>query len=203
MKNYVINCIAFFVFVSSYSQTCRDNMLSKKFDFEISTKSTDQNNLGSAEIKITILSKQKNNKIQTIDIKSEFILKSESFKNCSNNKSYLKTVNSLIKVYDYDFGDFIIADFNFDDKEDLAIKREEGGNGGPLYNFYVQTENQKFILNDMLSKEMESFPYFFDTKNKILRINKRIDSVKYQIVTYEYFPKNRIWKIKSKNEYIN
>lgn len=203
MKLNLIKYIALFVSVSSYSQACRDNIISKKFDFEISSKSTDSNDLGSVEIKIKIFSHGKKNLIQIINIESKSILKSKSFRNCSDHKSYLKNVNSVIKAYDYDFGDVIVADFNFDGKEDLAIKREEGGNGGPLYNFYLQSENKRFLIDNFLSNEMKTFPYFFDTRNKFLRVSKRIDSIKYEIITYQYFSKNNLWKVKSKSEYNN
>ncbi len=164
--------------------------------------SLDDSDLGDAEITVDIFNKPNMTVIQTIKIKSEFILKSSSFKNCSKNRSFFKRKNPEIKVYDNDFGDIIIADFNFDGKEDLAIKREEGGNGGAIYNFYIQA-NHAFVYNHFLSNEVSFFPYYFDRKKKQLRIFCRVNSTEHEVTTIEYSGTTQSWKIISKHRYDN
>ena len=137
MKQHLFTLIAFSIFNFSNAQNCIDFNLSKVFDFDILLISKDQNDLGKAEITIKIFNKLKRIKVQTIHLESEFILKSKSFKECENDKSYSANIN--LESNENDFGDLIVADLNFDGKEDIAIKREEGGNGGPLYNFYIQS----------------------------------------------------------------
>jgi hypothetical protein len=203
MKKIFYFTIAVITFNFSYSQNCIDFKLSKQFIFEIYFESLDNCDLGKAKIIIDVFLKKNKLKIESIKINSESILKSESFKNCTTNKQYIDKINSIIKNYDRDFGDLVIADFNFDGQEDIAIKKEEGGNGGPLYNYYIQIENYKFQLDDYLSKEMETFPYFFDTKKMELKVNKRIDSTKYQIIIFKYNSKNKTWSIDSTFEYLN
>ena len=43
-------------------------------------------------------------------------------------------------------------------KEDFAIKKDSGGNGGPLYEFYLQNVRQKFVKDDFLTNTLEFFP---------------------------------------------
>ena len=126
-----------------------------------------------AEIIIEIFDRKKLAKIQTIKFESDFILKTNEFKYCENNKSYKS--NKHLKSNENDYGDLIVADLNFDGKEDIAIKREEGGNGGPVYNFYLQ-ENQQFIYDKYLSNEMSYFPEYINTKTKMLHVKVRVDT---------------------------
>ena len=101
-----------------------------------------------------------------------------------------------------DFGDLIVTDLNFDGKEDLAIKREEGGNGGPLYFFYIQTE-EKFILNEYLSNEMMFFPIDFNPKTKTMRTYVRMNSSQDESIFYQYSDSEKKWKIIDRRNYRN
>ena len=77
-------------------------------------------------------------------------------------------VNKDSENIDNDFGDLVVADFNFDGLEDFAVKRGEGGNAGPEYNFYLQSKDSEFELNRFLSDEMMYFPFVIDPKKKRL-----------------------------------
>lgn len=191
MKEKIFVLIALCCFTFSNAQNCVAKDLSDVFDFNIRLLSKDKNNLGSAKIIIEIFDKRKALKTQTINLESESILKSESFKNCNNCKSYGS--DKYLVSDENDFGDFIVADFNFDGKQDIAVKREEGGNGGPVYNFYIQSENQQFLLDDYLSNEMSYFPNYIDRKKKTLRVSVRVDTLTNQNITYSY--KDKTWSI--------
>jgi hypothetical protein len=201
MKKHQFSLIAFFIFTISSAQNCIDFHLSKVYDFDILLVSKDKKDLGKAEIIIKIFDKWKRKKVQTITFESEFILKSKSFKECENDKSY--SANTYLKSNENDFGDLIVADLNFDGKEDIAIKREEGGNGGPLYNFYIQSKNQQFILDTYLSTVMAHFPDFIDSKKKTLHTYVRVDSLTEQGITYAYTEKSKTWSIEKKMMYRN
>jgi hypothetical protein len=92
---------------------------------------------------------------------------------------------------------------NFDGKEDIAIKREEGGNGGPIYNFYIQSKNKQFILDKYLSNEMLYFPDYIDGKEKTLHVYVRIDSLSEEGITYLYSDVSKTWSILKKLKYRN
>ena len=201
MKQQIFILIAFVSFTVSNAQNCIDFDLSKVYDFDIMLISKDKNDIGKAEIIIKIFDKLKREKIQTIQFESKFISKSKSFKECENNKSY--QANTYLKSNENDFGDLIVADFNFDGNEDIAIKREEGGNGGPNYNFYIQSKNQQFIIDTFLSNEMSYFPDYIDSEKKTLHIYVRVDSSTEEGITYFYEEKSKTWKIEKKVKYRN
>ena len=201
MKKYLFIIIANCFLTSISAQNCIDFNLSKIFDFESLLISKDQKDLGKAKIIINIFDKRKALKTQTISFESEFILKSESFKQCENNKSYM--ADTYLNSNENDFGDLIVADFNFDGLEDIAIKREEGGNGGPLYNFYIQSKDQQFLLDEYLSNEMSFFPDYIDSKEKTLHVYIRVNSSKKEGITYKYNQASKTWKIEKSRKHRN
>lgn len=96
--------------------------------------------------------------LQTIEISNDdsYLMPLKYF---GEGRSYTTGFNKDKEATDNEFGNIIIADLNFDGLEDLAIKREQGGNGGPLYNFYFQDKKGEFVINEFLSISMQYFPY--------------------------------------------
>jgi hypothetical protein len=180
--------------LTTYGQSCVEKKISKNFDFEIIKKSLDSNDLVETEITVLITKKVGKSKAQILKFKSEFLLKS-SFVNCSNNYINYGDCGLKFGSIENDFGDLIITDLNFDGREDLAIKREEGGNGGPIYFFYIQTVDEKFIINDYLSKEMMFFPVDFDFETKTLQTYVRMNSSEHERLFYQYSESEKSWKI--------
>jgi hypothetical protein len=133
-------------------------------------------------------------KIQTVLITSNYLLGESSFVNCNNVRSYTTGLNQNAEVVDNDFGDIIVADFNFDKKEDFAVKREEGGNGGPLYNYYIQTSPTSFKLDKFLSEKMIWFPTTFDKSKKTLTTLVPGGAVSVYETTYKFDTLTNIWK---------
>jgi exopolysaccharide biosynthesis predicted pyruvyltransferase EpsI len=86
----------------------------------------------------------------------------------SAERSYTTGKNKNKDVLDNDFGDIVIADFNFDKRDDFAVKNDEGGNGGPSYRYYTQTADKRFILNNYLTYNMVYFPSAFYPVTKSL-----------------------------------
>ena len=101
--------------------------------------------------------------LQTIELDS-VLLFSDDFQNCNAVRSYVTKKNIKVDALDNDYGDLIIADFNFDSKEDIAIKKDYGGNSGPLYDYYIQDNSGRFLRNFFLSEKMEFFPAIIDKK---------------------------------------
>lgn len=85
--------------------------------------------------------------------------------------SYSTKYNSNRPFRDNYFGDIVIADLNFDSKDDIALMREYGGNGGPLYSYFIQTRDNKFVLDEFLTDSVIYFP-------------SNIDKSKHRLITY-------------------
>ena len=182
--------LLFFILIASSgnAQTCTYKNLSKNFDFSVSYKSKN-------EIKtISLIITQKATKkiFQEINFDSEYLSQFE-FKECANVRSYSTGVNKNAKDLDNDFGNLIIGDFNFDGIEDLAIKQESGGNGGPLYNYYIQ-KNKKFVLDVFLTNTMKFFPSEIDKNKKILITYVHANAYQFSKNLYLYDTKTKKWK---------
>ena len=132
--------------------------------------------------------------IQTVHITSNFLLGESSFVNCNNVRSYTTGINLNTEVVDNDFGDLIVADFNFDNKEDFAVKREEGGNGGPLYNYYLQTSPNTFKLDKFLSETMIFFPKEISKSNRTLITLVHASAVSVCETIYKFDSSTNKWK---------
>jgi hypothetical protein len=81
--------------------------------------------------------------------------------------SYITGINRNIQVVDNYEGDFVVADFNFDNKNDFAIINDMGGNGGTFYSYYIQEDKNKFIEDKFLTDSVTYFPTI-DKKNRTL-----------------------------------
>lgn len=153
--------------VSCFGQQCVHKNLSKDFDITVAITRFGDKPLDEVQLNITIQKKSGEDRPQEIEFVSESMFE-ESFATCDAVMSRSTGVNKDLKVMDNDYGDLVIADLNFDGREDLAIKREEGGNGGPLYFFYLQTPEGKFEVDDFLNDSVTYFPFVIDAKKKQL-----------------------------------
>jgi hypothetical protein len=91
-----------------------------------------------------------------------------AYAHCNAVRSYTTQSGQDIDIKDYDYGDLIIADFNFDGKEDFAAKNDSGGNRGPTYNFYLQNSAGSFVPDNFLTEHMGHFPDRMDKPAKML-----------------------------------
>lgn len=163
---YLIVCILFGFNVFGHS--CLHKDLSEKYNFETKI-SKEFNKPNKIRIIVKVIRKLDNKIVSNIffDAKAELLLDTE-FKSCNNVRSYVTGKNKNLNVIDNDFGDIIICDFNFDGKEDIAIKSDSGGNGGPMYKYYIQNNKEDFIVDSFLSETMSYFPINVDKKKKRL-----------------------------------
>ena len=159
-------CLFLLCAIPCFGQKCVHKNLSKEFDISIEATRFSDKQMDETLVNI-IIQKKSGDKPQEIEFISESLFE-ESYMSCDAVMSHTTGVNKDLKVVDNDYGDVIVADLNFDGREDLAVKREEGGNGGPLYFFYLQDEDGKFDIDDFLTESMAYFPFVIDAKNKHL-----------------------------------
>ena len=150
------------------AQNCSHTDLSRVFKFDIKIERISRiNTLDSCIITITITKKKPDKFKQTIRYSSTFLYDSV-FKRCSFVRSYTTGKNKNLEVGDNDHGDLVVADFNFDGKEDFAVVKESGWSDGPSYIFYIQSTSGSFARDKYLSDEVVYFPSAIDPMNKTL-----------------------------------
>jgi hypothetical protein len=193
---YLILTIFFSLTVlTALGQTCTNTRLSNTFDFKTSINRI-QFGIKTDSCIITVFVKSKLTKltVQTISFGTEYPLFKSSFVDCNNVRSYTTGINKNAEVVDNDFGDLIVADFNFDKKEDFAVKREESGNGGPLYNYYIQTSPNKFKLDKFLSETMIFFPKEINKSKRTLTTLVHSSAVSVCETIYKFDSATNKWK---------
>lgn len=166
--------------------------LSKRFNYQSFIQRIPTDYQDSCVIKIEVYEKNNPKIFYTVNLISTYLLEDSTFVN-KNVRSYITGKNVHQRIVDNQYGDIVIADFNFDNLEDFAIKREEGGNGGPIYNFYLAQKNT-FILDEYLSDTMATFPNKINKKEKILQTLGRASAVSTCKISYKYNPIKGTWK---------
>jgi hypothetical protein len=194
MKVYLIIILNLIVSIGLYSQTCNYTDLSDIFDYNVTLKRDKIQGEYTSSCKVTISIVKKSNKSenQTITYHSQFLF-DKVFKDCGFVKSYIKKINLDKEISDNDYGDLIIADFNFDGLEDFAIKNDSGGNSGPTYDFYIQDLKGVFIKDTYLSSKVEFFPSVIDFNNKTLITLVSIGATEQSEMKYKYDNKTKSW----------
>ncbi|PIF29991.1 hypothetical protein CLU81_0377 [Flavobacterium sp. 9] len=197
MKNVIILLVCFVFSKVAFDQTCLHKNLSKDFNFKITVRKikNPNNEIDSNSVKI-IVSNKISNKKQEINFGSSYLFE-KTFIDCKTVRSYSTGINKNNKAIDNDFGDLIITDFNFDNREDFAVKNDSGGNGGPTYNFYIQDKNKNFALDEFLTSQMEFFPSKFIIKSKRLVTYVHANAYQLSENIFEYNEQLKKWKYKS------
>ena len=184
------------------AQRCEHTDLSGKYDYVTSTAKTKDAKTGSdeiSEIRLQIISKSNKKQIQDVVVepgrpRGLF----DEFTNCSAVRSYITGKNKDADALDNDWGDLIVADLNFDNREDFAIKYDSGGNAGPAYEFYTQDKSGRFRKDLFLSNEMGFFPGTIDTRRKRLITTYHADVAHYWEEIFKFNQVTRRWiKVKS------
>jgi len=134
------------------------NELSNHFDIKVLVHryQSKEPYFDSCVAKFTLLDKASKKVIDTFGINSRLYF--GVFEDKEEVRSYSTKFNANKPIADNIFGDIVIADLNFDKKEDIAIINDHGGTGGPFYNFYLQNDKGKFVLNRFLTDSMVYFP---------------------------------------------
>jgi hypothetical protein len=169
------------------------------FNFKVITKPKKDDLL---QILIEVSRKDKSEKTQSLTLECEgFYL--DSFDDCKNTRSYSTKINNQLPSGDEnDSGNFIVADFNFDGLEDFAIKNDPGGNGGPLYTYFMQNDARKFYKSSYLSNVVQFFPTEINPKKKTLTTFLHANAYQKNRRIFKYHQKTKRWTMIS-NEFVS
>jgi hypothetical protein len=190
MKALVILLFCFLTLRICAAQECRLTDLSKKYIYLITIKKLNNESrvLQPSEITVEIIGKADKKSAQKLLIKPV----TDGFSDCSAVRSYVTGKNANAEADDNDWGDFIVADYNFDGREDFAVKKDSF-NLGATYEFFMQAKTGRFVKDSFLSGE--HFPYKIDAKNKTLTTSTNATTAGYTETTYEYNPKTHRWRL--------
>lgn len=196
----IVVLIVFFAIVSykkkegTKQNVCVYNNLSDKYIYEILTKkkiSGDRTEV--TDVYITITAKADLKKIQTIHRFGDEVknLSKNTFKNPIASRSYVTGFKKNIKAIDGDYGDLIIVDFNFDNREDFAIVKDFGF--AYFYDFYYQNENNRFIIDTFFSNHNSGLFPKFDTDKKTMIYSGRNGSLGFWSEYYKFEVPSKKW----------
>lgn len=174
------------------------NDLSNTMNFQSAIKRVRlKENFDSCIVTVSVTNKQSAKNIFTVHFTSGLLVTDSAFMN-DNVRSFITGKNKHAQVVDNDFGDIVVADFNFDTKEDFAVKRDDAGNGGPLYNFYIQQDGKTFILDKFLSDTMIWFPSGMNKQKNTLTTLVRASAVNVSETIYKLDLQKKKWIVISR-----
>lgn len=127
---------------------------------------------------------------------SAILFLNETYEDCNDVLSYLTGQNIHKEIADNMYGDIVVADFNFDGLEDIAMLNDNGGNGGPYYNFYLQGNNQKFKKSQFLTDSVAFFPSKINPSTKTLTTYAHAGACLMEKCVF-LLEKNKAWKKQS------
>ena len=177
--------------VHAPDRTCVHKDLSKTLTFITIAKRQHLDEFyDSVRITIKILDKTTGRFLQEITF-ANWELYAEDYAHCRMIKSYSTGKNVKKEVIDGDYGDIIVADLNFDSREDLAVKTDNN-NSGTYYTFYTQTKDRKFVLDRYLTDSIFSFPWAINRRKRTLTTMVRA-GVRDAMTTYHLDIRTNKW----------
>ena len=148
--------------------SCNHTELSNQFDIELDFKRYIIDDYSdSCLIKLLIKDKLTGENFDSILLNLEYLL-GRDYENCDSVVSYSTGLNANREILDNYAGDIVIADLNFDGKDDIAFICGNYIDAGSRYAFFIQSDDRKFIKDDFLTDEMEYFPAKIDPLHKQL-----------------------------------
>lgn len=148
---------------------CAQTKLSTQFDILINLKRYSDTTNHQDSCILTAFIREKHSKVpaDTISITSLFYF-DNTFANCDSVMSFTTKFNSKREVVDNYFGDIVVADLSFDNKDDIAIINDYGGNGGTFYSYFIQGVKLKFNIDTFLTDSVTYFPSIIDKSKQRL-----------------------------------
>lgn len=186
------------------AQTCLHKNLSNTYNYRTTAKKIKDefDVLRMNEIIIEVLNKSGGSLRQKIIInnrESNYIL-DNVFSACNLTRSYITGINKNKVAEDGDYGDFIVADLNFDEKEDIVGKMEQGSNSGPSYQFLTMRKDGNFKNDTFLSESVQHFSDNINYKTKTLTTFIQAGAYGYNEHVFKYNPITEKW-VEIKKQY--
>ena len=147
-------------------------------------------------VKLVLTYKRSESVFDTLEINSNSY-SSDFFQDPKNVLSYSTNINSDRQISDNYFGDIIVADLNFDNKDDIAIINDSGGNGGSFYSYFLQNSEKNFTLDSFLTDSMTYFPLKINNRNRTLVTFVHAGACCVGEHVYLFSKSNRKWTEKS------
>lgn len=168
---------------------CDYKNLSETFVFEVEVV---QKSVAFYAITIQILNTKTGKRQDAISFSSTRF--EGAFTDCNASRSYTTAYRSnSLEAADNNFGDFVVADLNFDGLEDFAVKTVTGERIGPLYDFYVQGKDQLFQLDKDLSMLLMNFPNEINPTTKQLVCTNTVGACKINERRYQLNNETQKW----------
>lgn len=185
-------------FITTHTNKCEQVNLSTQFDLSIDFKrySDTIEKQDSCYLTVYIKDKKTKSTVDSFSISSLFYY-SFMFLSCDGMTSFSTKFNADREIMDNYYGDIVVADLNFDGYDDIAVINDGGGNGGPLYSYYTQTTDKKFILDKFLTDSVEFFPSKINSKSKTLTTYVHAGVCGLSENIYKLDKKTNIWTEKS------
>jgi len=131
--------------------------------------------------------------LQVIDVDAGSLHDDDAFKSSKNSRSFITGRGRNLPVEDYDFGDLVIADLNFDGKEDIAVKSGLSADSGPNYTFYMQGNDGLFYIDNYLTANVLSFPKYINAKAKTITTQTHANVSQEDKRTFKYNADTKKW----------
>lgn len=193
MKHFAVGLLFSVSALPGAAQHCTLSALSSQFSLDVEhRRDLRRESQDTSWVRVIVTNKRTGNR-QVIRFTANWLF-ANVFQNCRATRSYSTGVRKSAEVLDNDYGDVIVADFNFDGLDDFAIKRDSGGNAGPTYIFYVQQKNGAFIPDLFLTERMESFPEI-RTKQRALVTHVYAGGMRGCRTSYHYNNERRSWRL--------
>ncbi len=175
------------------TQTCFHTGLSKSFRIQTtrlkqSATSSDPHSV----VFVTIINTDGTDTLLSTAIRS-WNLFSDAYVDCNAVRSYSTGHQQYKDAPDNDFGDIVVADLNFDGADDIAIKRDSGGNSGPTYDYYLSKDGQ-LLFDEYLSHVMEFFPDEIVPSNRTLVTQVHLSALEESRMTYLLNEEGNTWE---------
>jgi len=195
MRFYKLAAAALLISFSTRAQVLTYSDLSRKYIFKIGLirKFDADSNYLNTKLKLRIFDRDTKH-TQIIPINGGLLF-SSCYKTIKTSRSYSTGIRKDAEVLDYDFGDIVVADLNFDNKEDIAVKYDSGGNGGPDYIFYMQDANGQFHEDNYLTKYVGGFPRYIDFDKKTITTQLHATCCLEGKKTFQYNIKTKKWRL--------
>jgi hypothetical protein len=193
-----MNCFLFtlclvLVAFTSVGQTCVHADLSKLLLFKTElTRIKRDSMLDSCQVRVVVVNKRSKQRVFTTTFTSNYLF-TRTYSEQNAVRSYTTGVGHHREADDYDYGDLIVADFNFDGREDFAIKVDEGGNRGPFYSYFIQNGAGSFTLNRFLTERMVFFPNRMNKATQTLTLKSERWNERFR-TDYRLNTKTRKWR---------